>query len=240
MDVITDLAAEYEALATVLTGLDDAQWQASSGAPGWTVADVILHLAQTNEAVVATCAGRSTRLGEGSSVDATVDAWVAAERTTGPDVLRRWRAGLEPSLAALRGADPDRRYPWAEAPLRPAVLATTRIAEHWAHGLDVAEPLGRPFPDTTRLRHIAWLAHRTLPYGLALRDLPAVAVRCELAAPDGTIWEFGPPGAPVRVSGSAGQFCRVAAQRLTPQAADLRTAGPGAEGVLSALRSYAA
>ena len=51
-------------------------------------------------------------------------------------------------------------------------LATTRLAEHWAHGLDIAGPLGADFPDTGRLRHIAWLAHRTLPYALSLAGEP--------------------------------------------------------------------
>ena len=47
-------------------------------------------------------------------------------------------------------------------PIRPATLATTRLAEHWAHGLDITVPLGISFPDTGRLRHVAWLAHRSL------------------------------------------------------------------------------
>jgi hypothetical protein len=35
----------------ILFGLDDARWQAPSAAAGWTVADVVLHLAQTEETV---------------------------------------------------------------------------------------------------------------------------------------------------------------------------------------------
>ena len=70
-------------------------------------------------------------------------------------------------------------------PVKPATLATTRLAEHWAHGLDITGPLGIEFPDTERLRHIAWLAHRTLPYALSLAGQQPVAVRCELTVPDG-------------------------------------------------------
>ena len=33
-------------------------------------------------------------------------------------------------------------------PVKPATLATTRLAEHWAHGLDITGPLGIDFPDT--------------------------------------------------------------------------------------------
>ena len=54
------------------------------------------------------------------------------------------------------------------APVKPATLATTRLAEHWAHGLHITGPLGVDSPDTERLRHVAWLAHRTLPYAMTL------------------------------------------------------------------------
>ena len=124
----------------------------------------------------------------------------------------------------LRAADPQRRIEWAAAPLKPAALATTRLAEHWTHGLDVTGPLGIDFPDTARLRHVAWLAHRMLPYAFGLAGQPAAEIRAELTAPDGTTtWEFGPPDAASAITGDAGLFCRVAAQRLAPaQAAQSR------------------
>ena len=67
--------------------------------------------------------------------------------------------------------------------VKPATLATTRLAEHWAHGLDIAGPAGAEWPDTDRLRHIAWLAHRTLPYAFGLAGQPPVpgALRADRA-----------------------------------------------------------
>ena len=71
----------------------------------------------------------------------------------------------EPPFAALRTADPDRRLRWAQAPLKPATLATTRLAEHWAHGLDITEPLGIAFPDTAGwTRRLARLRHTALRF----------------------------------------------------------------------------
>ena len=51
--VFDDLAAEQDRLAGILSGLDEAQWLSPSGAAGWTVADVVLHLAQSEESVLA-------------------------------------------------------------------------------------------------------------------------------------------------------------------------------------------
>ena len=50
-DVVEDLAAEEERLAGLLGGLSEEQWATASGCEGWSVADVVLHLAQTEEAV---------------------------------------------------------------------------------------------------------------------------------------------------------------------------------------------
>ena len=141
----------------------------------------------------------------------------------------------------MRSADPTQRYAWATNPLNPRTLATTRLAEHWAHALDITVPLDIALPDTDRLRHIAWLGHRTLPYGFAVADQDAHEVFCELTAPDGvTIWRYGPPECVSRVTGEAGAFCRVGAQRLTPEESGLTASGPHAAAALRVLRNYAA
>jgi uncharacterized protein (TIGR03084 family) len=144
-------------------------------------------------------------------------------------------------VAALRAADPHQPLQWVEAPLKPATLATTRLAEHWAHGLDITGPLGIGFPDTERLRHIAWLAHRSLSYAFALAGEPPHEVFCRLTAPDGTTtWRYGPDDADSAITGPAGAFCRVAAQRLAPGESGLRATGPSGPAALRVLRTYAA
>ncbi|ADP81605.1 maleylpyruvate isomerase family mycothiol-dependent enzyme [Pseudofrankia inefficax] len=247
MGIFDDLEAELDSLDQVLAGLDQAAWTAPSAAAGWSVADVVLHLAQTEESVAETIAAgpAGTRPPVGATadddpVDAAMDAWVRRERAEPGLVYARWRAARTASVAALRQADPDTPLTWVAAPLRPAVLATTRLSEHWAHALDITEPLAIPFPDTDRLRHVAWLAHRTLPYAFATAGEQAPPVRCELTAPDGvTLWAYGPPDASSVISGPAGAFCRVAARRLAPAAAGLTTRGTDAALALALLRTYA-
>ena len=132
---------------------------------------------------------------------------------------------------------------WVAEPLKPATLGTTRLAEHWAHGLDITGPLGIDFPDTERLRHVAWLAHRTLPYALSLAGEPPAAVRCELTAPNGSdVWRFGAPDAESAITGPACDFCRVAAQRLEPDdpaKSALQASGPHGATAVRLLRTYA-
>jgi uncharacterized protein (TIGR03084 family) len=247
MDTINAMAAEQDRLETILADLDDAAWRASSGALGWTVSDVVLHLAQTEEAVVATVtAGPTTtewvaaRKGDADTLtDDLAEQFVRAERASGNVVFERWRRARHASVAALRGAEPEARFRWADAPLKPATLATTRLAEHWAHGLDVTEPLGIPLPDTDRLRHIAWLGHRSLPYAFVLEGQEPHDLACELIGPNGDTWRYGPRDAASRVRGAAGAFCRVGARRLRAEDSGLVAEGPHAMAALRVLRNYA-
>jgi uncharacterized protein (TIGR03084 family) len=241
MTIFDDLAAEQDRLEDILSGLDEARWTSPSAADGWTVADVVLHLAQSEEGVVdsASGAGRDLRPSGGRTVDEAMAEWVQAERTAPEQVFQRWREARRASVAALRSADPARPLGWVRTPLKPATLAT-RLAEHWAHALDIATPLGIDLPDTDRLRHIAWLAHRTLPYALAEADDQAGPVSCELTAPDGaSVWRFGPADAESSTTGPAGAFCRVAIRRLDATASGLRTTGPYGAAALGVLRTYA-
>jgi hypothetical protein len=84
------------------------------------------------------------------------------------------------------------------------------------------------------------LAHRSLAYAFSLIGEPDQRIYCKLTGPDGEIWEFGPPEADSSISGSAGAFCRVAAQRLAPAQSGLRAEGPHAAAALKVLRTYAA
>jgi uncharacterized protein (TIGR03084 family) len=242
-DIFDDLEAEQDQLERVLFELPDQDWRCAAGAASWTITDVVLHLAQTEEAVVAT-ATEGTALPDwrryGTDVDDAMDAMVRAERDALVDTFGRWRIARRAALAALRRADPQQSLAWVRSSLKPRTLATTRLAEHWAHALDITVPLGIDYPDTVRLRHVAWLGHHTLPYAFALAGLEPRPVYCELTAPDAATWRFGPPQADSSITGAAGAFCRVGARRLAPEESGLVAEGPHGSAALRVLRNYAA
>jgi uncharacterized protein (TIGR03084 family) len=233
-EIFGDLVAEQDRLETILSGLGPDAWQTASGADGWAVADVVLHLAQTEEAVVASASGKVDGLvcwgTEAGTLDDAMNRMVSAERSTPTEAFQRWRAARHQAVTALRQADPQTPIQWAATPLRPSTLATTRLAEHWAHGLDITGPLGIPFPDTDRLRYIAWLAHSTLPFAFTVAGQEPHDVLCELTAPDGTTLRYGPSDADSTITGSLGAFCRVehvgSRQRNQVSSRSVRTGQP--------------
>lgn len=241
-DPIDALADEHDQFDRMLTALKPEDWAAPSAAAGWTVADVVLHLTQSEELVSVSAGGDTSvfQRPDGVLLDDLMAQWVAAERgTPWPELLRRWQTARTASVARLRECPRGSRLSWAALPLSPRTLATTRIAEHWAHALDIADPLGLDYPDTDRLWHIAWLAQRTLPYAFAVAGQVGGPVRCELTAPSGATWTLGDPAAPSVIRGPATEFCRVGAQRLDPNTSTLTTEGPHADAALQVVRNYA-
>jgi uncharacterized protein (TIGR03084 family) len=242
-NVFDDLEAEDERLEAILASLHEGSWASPSAAPGWSIVDVVLHLAQTDEAVIHAVAGTTApefwAAPGAATLDEVMDRAVRAQSAPADVVFDRWKEARRAALAALRQADPAQAVPWVAAPIVPRTLATTRLAEHWAHGLDISGPLGVSFPDTDRLRHVAWLGHRSLPYALSLVGEAPHAVFCELSGPGGDSWTFGPSDADSAIRGPAGEFCRVGAQRLAPEASNLKTEGPHGAVALRALRNYA-
>ena len=105
MAIFDDLEAEQDRLEEILGGLGEAQWAAPSAAPGWSITDVVLHLAQSEQAVVASTAGAVPPAPEsGATVDQIMDDLVQAERAEPSVVFRRWRGARREAVAALRGS----------------------------------------------------------------------------------------------------------------------------------------
>ncbi len=157
------------------------------------------------------------------------------------ELLRRWRAGRS-RLAECLAAVPDgARLAWMGPPMSASSMATARLMETWAHGLDVADALGLELEPTARLRQIAWLAVRTRDFAFRVhgRPVPATEFRVELTAPDGSSWTFGPADAEQSVTGPALDLCLLATQRRHRGELALTAVGPDADAWLDLAQAFA-
>lgn len=246
-DVVTALRDQVGELDALVSGLDDGDWSVPSACHGWSLADVLVHLAQTNEVALASLTGRWdaatamwTAGGEGATVDEIAAAAVAAARHDGPEVRAWWRQTADDMIAEFETIDPAARVPWVAGDMAARTLCTTRLSETWIHTTDVAHGLGVAVPPTARLWHVARLVHRTIPYSFQRAGRPAPGpVRFELTAPDGAAWTFGDDVAPTTVSGEAHDLCRVAGQRAQAADTSLVATGPDADAVLALVRTFA-
>jgi uncharacterized protein (TIGR03084 family) len=248
--IVAALAAQQDDLSSLVSPLDDAGWRQPSRCEGWTIADVVLHLAQTNEMAIASMQDRYEQvtaalagdIAPGSSVDDGAALMVARERGQAPEGVReRWQQSVDTLRHELSTCEPGRRVTWVAGTLSARTLATTRLAETWIHTGDIAAPLGRPVANDDRLWHIARLAWRTLPYAFAQAGRTLTGpVTFDLAAPNGDTWHFAPDEESLTVvEGPAFDLCLVAGQRALAADTGLAGRGPDAEAVLDLVRTFA-
>jgi uncharacterized protein (TIGR03084 family) len=244
------LAAQQAELAALVSGLDEAGWGAPTRCEGWDVADVVLHLAQTDEMALGSAMGRfaavTADLAGGLSEVASVDEGAArmVERERGlarSELVEQWSSGAARLIEALDAMDLSTRVTWVAGELSARTLATTRLAETWIHTGDVAGALGVELPPTDRLHGVARLAWRTLPYAFASVGRSMIGpVAFRLVAPGGEPWDFVPDGPETTtIEGPAAELCAVAARRVDPSATTLRGEGPDVDAVLALVRTYA-
>jgi uncharacterized protein (TIGR03084 family) len=248
--ILAALGEQHDELDALLQPLDDAGWASPTRCEGWTVADVVLHLSQTDRLALASAQSRFTEgldvlaggLERRGNVDDGAAAMVDRERGMPNAVLyARWRDGAAALREVLAASNPHLRVDWVAGQLSIRTLVATRLAECWIHSGDVADAVGVVQPPTDRLEHVARLAWRTLPYAFA-RDGRVLSgpVAFRLRAPSGAAWDFEPDGAPTTViSGDGFDLCLVAARRVTPNATSLHGSGPDGDAVLELVRTYA-
>jgi uncharacterized protein (TIGR03084 family) len=244
--LLADLAAEGAALEEVVAGLGDAAWREPTPAEGWTVAHQIAHLAWTDDQALRAAtdpAGFSAAVAAaGPQLTTLVDDAAAAGAADRPEsLLARWRSGRAELADRLAALPQGTKLPWFGPPMSAASMATARLMETWAHGLDVTDALRRPPSATARLRHIAHLGVRTRDFAFAQHGLPTPAepFRVELAAPDGSTWSWGPEDAAQRVTGPALDFCLRVTQRRHRADLALRATGPDADRWLDLAQAFA-
>ena len=244
--IVADLRAESDELDALVAPLPADRWAAPTPAARWTIAHQIGHLLWTDRgALLAVTDGAAfaellepAAANPSGFVDAAADELAA---TAPAELLADWRQTRKRLHDALLTVPDGRKLPWFGPPMSAASMATARLMETWAHGLDVADTLGVTRPATARLRSIAHIGVRARDYAFAVNGLPAPAepFRVELKAPDGVSWTWGPADAAQRVTGTAEDFCFLVTQRRAQRDVDVSADGDDARRWLQIAQAFA-
>jgi uncharacterized protein (TIGR03083 family) len=220
LHVLRDL--DVQGLAGHLIGVEEDVQRALSGDP---VAEHKDHVASTQPAADRQ-AGRAP----------------AATRTD-------WRRAADRTLELLRDADMTAEVTVWGIPLPLSALLVARAFELWTHENDIRGEAGLPasVPDASTLRQMTELATSMLPFGAMLTGLQGpINLRLVLTGAGGGTWDVviggdAPEPAAVGIVTDVVDFCRLAANRLTPADLDRQVTGDQgrAAGVLAAAAALA-
>lgn len=245
-DIVSDLRAESEVFDQMLATIEVDQWLTPTPAEGWTVGDQVTHLAYFDEATTLAAVDEDAFREAARELETHgphFAAWVALEyRSLSPAAIRAWFLGARAELLQVfTGVDPGRRLPWYGPSMSPASSITARLMETWAHGQDVAQAVGWEYPQTARLKHIAFLGFKTIDFSFRAHGLdpPGHPISIDLEAPDGSRWTLGDLDAGNTVKGTALAFCRVVTQRTCVSETDLVITGSLAEQWMEIAQAFA-
>jgi uncharacterized protein (TIGR03084 family) len=243
---VAELRAESDELDALVAPLAARRWAEPTPSPGWTIAHQIGHLLWTDRAALTAVtheAGFAEMLAAAAQdPDGFVDAGAEELAAVPPaELLNDWRVTRGRLHEALLGVAEGRKLPWFGPPMSATSMATARLMETWAHGLDVADALGVKRPPTDRLRAIAHIGVRTRDYAFVVNNLtpPTEPFLVELRGPGGDTWSWGPPVAAQRVTGSAEDFCFLVTQRRSLTALDVTASGTDAQRWLEIAQAFA-
>jgi len=253
-EILSDLVAEQQALDQFLQQVHERQWVLPTAAPGWSIHDTVSHLAYI-ETFAASAIEHGQKFVDSQNVT-DINEWAERGPAEGKDkryqeVIEWWRNGRAAVVDALSRMETGDRIAWVIKPMSAKAFATMRLMETWAHGLDIQVAMEGRLPepeedeeeqngDSPRLRHVAWLAHRMLPYAFdqAGEAYPEAGIRVELMGPKYARYVYGPEDAAAKIKGTASDFCRVAVHRLDVGDTGLKAEGDDAEMALKLLRTY--
>jgi uncharacterized protein (TIGR03084 family) len=243
--LLDDLVAEEADLDAIVAPLDEGGWATPTPAEGWDVRDSIAHLATSEDLAASAATDPAAFEAQLEALMADLarahDALVGRGRSMpGAAVLTWWRDSRATTIDGLRAHESKDRLPWIAMPMSAMSFASARLMETWAHGQDVVDGLGITRAPTKRLRHVADIGVRTRHYAYIARgmEMPEGDVRVELAAPDGSSWQWGDSTTDT-VRGSALDFCLVVTQRRNPGDVALEVSGPHAREWIDIAQAFA-
>jgi uncharacterized protein (TIGR03083 family) len=223
-----------DAFYGMLCALEPEDWRRPA-LRGLDVQGLVGHLTGVEEDVHRCLAG-DLQVAQASHVGSTQ---AAADRQAGrPPAQTRaeWRRAADRTLDLVRAAD----APAAEAAVHGmrlplGALLVVRAFELWVHDNDIRQAAGLPIsvPDPSTLSLMTQAAAQQLPHAAARSGLSEpISVHLVLTGPGGGTWDIpidhsppAPAPAEITIVTDAVGFCRLVANRATPDRLDLHIIG---------------
>jgi uncharacterized protein (TIGR03083 family) len=243
-DAIEAVRADRAALLEIGRGLTAAQWQEPSGCPGWSVQDVVAHLATGFWAMV-----DLSQLPDitGQPFEQGQEVWVQSMRDLSPkavldDYEQVSSTGLD-RLAGLAGL--DLQVPLGDAGTYPAALFPAAYSfDHYTHiRADLFGPRGPldgepPPSDELRMGAALDWIEAALPQQNTAAE-PQATLEIEVTGPGGRVIAFGSGPAKATVTSDGPAFVRWVTQRASWPDVGVEAAGDEAAlAVARRLRVY--
>jgi len=236
-----DFKAESQAVAAILTELNDDAYQTVTQFKDWTIYDITAHLHLWNMAADWTLnapdkftalMGDVMKVFQGGKTHQDLQRdWCHKQGLdTGTKLYAAWTEGFENIAEKYTHADPDKRVKWGGPDMSVRSCIIARQMETWAHAQAVFDVLGLERVNADRLKNVAHIGVTTYSWSFKVNGLAPILPKpyIRLTAPSGAIWEWNEPQTDNKVEGSATEFSQVVTQCRSISDTSLITTGEAA------------
>ncbi len=240
-DILSDLVAEQQFLDQSLQRIPIKVWDKVTPNKPWTVRDTIAHLAGFEELGADSISGgdKIAEWQNSSDLEALKKRAIKKGRSMRPqDVIEWWRGGRAKVVEPLSHMSGEDRVDWVAGDMSARTFATFRLMETWMHGLNIYDTLGLEVEDTPRIRHVAWLGWKTLPYAFKQAGEHYEPIRVEVIGPGYAKWVYGPDDTDQLIKGSASDWARIVIRRVKPKDTRLKLTGEHAEKAVEVAKAW--
>lgn len=235
---VVEFWQESVTFKAVLDRSSMAAYQLPTLFKGWTLADILRHLAagdrraalsiRSPEAFAETMAAANAARADGAETR-DLDSKLIGD-VEDVALAHLWFEGAKELAELFRSVDPSHRTAWGTRHMSARSLLSARFMELWSHGQALYDLLGIPREESDRIRAVVVLGVNSFPWSFQVRRQPAPDSRpeLELISPSGACWRF-PGSGGGKIGGSAVAFCQVVTQIRNFADTDLQISGAIAE-----------
>ncbi len=216
-EILSNLVAEQQLLDQYLQSIPVRNWNTKTKFKNWTITDHVSYLAGLEDlafnAIKKKGSDFSIYKGSKGLEKFENDCKDKGKNMRPQDVIEWWRLSRARVVETLADATGGRKLKWWKEEIDYLTFASTKLAETWAHGLDIYACMNKDYEDTIRIEHIAlygWLnAESTSKQNkIKFKDL-----RLELIGPEYRAWQFGNENSENIIKGNASDWCRIVTGR---------------------------
>ncbi len=216
-DLLSSLVAEQQLLDQYLQSIPVRNWDTKTTFKNWNITNHVSYLAGLEDLALNAMKKKGTDFNKyrgPKGLDKFEKECINKGKEMRPqDVIEWWRLSRAKVVEILAKGSPGKKIKWWGNEIDYLTFSSTKLAETWAHGLDIYDSMKKDYEDTVRIEHVAlygWLnaEHTSKQNKVKFKDL-----RIELIGPEYRAWQFGNEKAENSIKGNASDWCRVVTGR---------------------------
>ena len=219
-EILSNLVAEQQLLDQYLQSIPVRNWDTKTSFKNWDITAHVSYLSALEDLGLNALKKKGTDFnkykGPKGLEKFEKEAIAKGKEMRPQDVIEWWRISRASVIETLAKCSPGKKITWWKNEIDCRTFAVTKLAETWAHSLDIYESMNKNYEDTVRVEHVALYGWLNAEHATKLNKSKYENLRIELIGPEYKAWQFGDEKSENTIKGSASDWCRLITGR-TPK-----------------------